>query len=174
MRPVFDPLTATAMALTAAGGGVSAMGTLAGGRAAQAAGVNAMNAAEFTAAQQRQQGNEALAVGQRLGLERRKEGDLLQSKLQARATASGGGATDPTVVGLAEGIAERTQMDALTELWKGESKRRGLLDAAEATHLQGLAALEEGNMRQKASKLSALGTVLGSAGSMFGTYKKMS
>lgn len=172
--PVHGPMALGAMALQGAGAAVSAMGTLAGGRAAAAAGQSAMQAAEFTAAQQRQQANEALAVGQRGAFEKRREGDLLQSKLQARAAASGGGATDPTVIGLAEDIAGRAEEGALFEMFKGESKRRGLLDAAEGTHLQGLAALEEGQMKQRAARLSALGTVLGGAGSMFGTYKKMS
>lgn len=170
--PVFDPLTATALTLTAAGGGLSATGTLAGGKAAADAGVRGQQSAYFTAAQQKQAATEALAVGQRSAFEKSRETGLLESKLQARAAASGGGATDPGVVGLAGDIAQRGAYEGLMEMAKGENKARGLLDAALASRMTGDAALAEGQAKRRAAMLSAAGTIIGTAGSMFGTYKK--
>ena len=171
-RPVFDPLTATAAALSVGGSAVSAMGTLAGGKAAMQAGQYAQQSHEFTARQQGQAAKEARAVGQRSAFEKRREGDLLDSKLQARAAASGGGATDPTVLDLSGDIAQRSEYDALFEMYKGENKARGLQDAALASRMSGQAALFEGEAKRKASYLSAAGTLIGSAGSAFGKFSK--
>lgn len=172
-RPVFDPMTmtATTMALTAGGTALSAMGTIAGGSAAAQAGQYAQRSAEFTAQQQEQAAKEARAVGQRSAFEKRREGELLNSKLQARAAASGGGASDPTVLDLSGDIAQRGEYDALTEMFKGESRARGLLDGAEASRMQGAAALYEGQAKRRASHLSAAGTIIGGAGSMFNQYR---
>ena len=169
--PVFDPITISALALTGAGTAASAMGTLMGGSAAAAAGAAAQQAAEFTARQQKMGAREARSVGQLAMFEKRKETDLLQSKLQARAAASGGGATDPGVVNLTGDIAQRGEYQALTEMYKGESKARGLVDAAMASQMQGAAALAEGEAKKRAATMSAVGTILGGAGSMFKTSR---
>ena len=174
IAPVYDPLSLTvgAAALSAAGTGVSAMGTIAGGKAAAEAGVRAQQAADFTAKQQVQAGEESRAVAQRSAFEKRREGDLLNSKVQARAAASGGGATDPGVLDISGDIAQRSEYDALFEMFKGENKARGLLDAAKATRMGGEAALWEGEAKKKASYLSAAGTIIGGAGSAFGKFGK--
>jgi hypothetical protein len=173
MLPVFDPITATTMALTAAGTGMSAMGTLAGGKAAAQAGYAAQQSHEFTARQQEQAAQEGRAVAQRSALEKRREGTLLSSKMLARAAASGGGADDPTVTKIGEDIAGRSEYDALTEMYKGENRARGLLDAAMASRMTGDAALAEGEAKKRAAKLSAIGTIIGGAGSMFGQFSKL-
>jgi hypothetical protein len=173
MLPVFDPITATTMALTAAGTGMSAMGTLAGGKAAAQAGYAAQQSHEFTARQQEQAAQEGRAVAQRSALEKRREGSLLSSKMLARAAASGGGADDPTVTKIGEDIAGRSEYDALTEMYKGENRARGLLDAAMASRMTGDAALAEGEAKKRAAKLSAIGTIIGGAGSMFGQFSKL-
>ena len=152
-----------------AGSAVSAMGTIAGGRAAQQAGQAQQQSLEFRAKQEEMAAQESRASQQKVALERRREGTLLQSKLQARAAASGGGASDPTVVNLAEDIAGRTEYAALTEMYKGENRARGLEDQAIGSRMTGAAALAEGNMKRKAANLSAIGTIIGGAGSMFRT-----
>jgi hypothetical protein len=174
MLPVFDPIATPAMlALTAAGGAMSAMGTLAGGKAAAQAGYASQQAHEFAARQQEQAGQEGRAVAQRSALEKRREGTLLSSKMLARAAASGGGADDPTVTKIGEDIAGRSEYDALTEMYKGENRARGLLDAAMGSRMTGDAALAEGEAKKRASYLSAAGTIIGTAGSMYGQYNKL-
>jgi hypothetical protein len=172
MLPVFDPVTGTALALSAAGTAMSAMGTIAGGKAAAQAGYATQQSHEFTARQQEQAAQEGRAVSQRSALEKRREGTLLSSKMLARAAASGGGADDPTVTKIGEDIAGRSEYDALFEMYKGENRARGLLDAAMGSRMTGDAALAEGEAKKKASYLSAAGTIIGGAGSMFGQYSK--
>jgi len=161
------------MVLGALGAAASAAGTIAGGNAALAAGQQAKAAAEFKAKQEEQAANEARAVSQRGALEKRREGTLLNSKLQARAAASGGGADDPTVVNLGGNIAGRSEYDALFEMYKGENRARGLEDTAVATRMAGDAALAEGEMKKSASWYSAGGTIIGGMGSMYKTYNKV-
>jgi hypothetical protein len=207
---VFDPMTLTvgSMALTAAGSAVSAMGTLAGGNAANDAAiagaaadrqagsaawdaaVRGRDAKEFEARQLEQAGGQSIAAAQRSAFERRDQGRLLMSKLQARAAASGGGATDPGVLDLAGNIADRSEYDALTEMFKGQDRANGLYDQATSSRLTGEAILAEGRDRytaagmnassrlqlgdaqQRASQMAAAGTIIGGAGSAFSTYRR--
>lgn len=166
---VHDPVTMTVA--TVAGGALSAAGTLMGGSAAAAAGQSAQQAQYFKAAQEEQAAQESRAASQRISLDKAREGRLLNSKLQANAAASGGGASDPTIVDLAQGIAGRSEYDSLLEMYKGENRGRGLEDSAIGSRLSGDAAKAEGEAKQNASYLSAAGTIIGTAGSAYKTYK---
>jgi hypothetical protein len=168
-----DPITGTALALTAAGTAVSAAGTIAGGKAAADAGARAKEGYDFKALQEEQAAQESRAVGQRAALEKRREARFLTSKLQARAAASGGAADDPGVIDLAGDIAERGEYDALMEMFKGENRARGLEDSATGSRMTGEAAYAEGQAKRDAAELSAMGTIISGAGSMFRQYNKI-
>lgn len=161
-----DPLTLTALALTGAGTAISAGSTIAGGRAAEAGGILAQNQKDYEAKQYEQQAQESRASAQRLAFERRREASLLQSKLQARAAASGGGADDPTIITLSEGIAGRGEYEALMEMYKGENRARGLEDAATNSRFEGQAARWEGETKKRASQTKAIGTIISGLGDM--------
>jgi hypothetical protein len=167
-----DPITLTvaSMGLTAAGTAVSAMGTIAGGNAAAEAGERQQEAYYYRAKQEEQAAQESRASAQRAALEKRREGRFLQSKLQARAAASGAGADDPTVLDLAAGIAQRSEYDALFDMYRGENRARGLEDQAKGSRMTGDAERIEGINRKKASRIQAIGTIIGGASSMAGTY----
>ena len=161
-----------AMALTAAGTAVSALGTIAGGNAAEAAGKNQQAVYNYQAKQQEQSAQESRAAGQRASFEKQREQRFIQSKLQARSAADGGGATDPTVLGLVGDIGARGEYESLMEMYKGENRARGLEDSAQASRMSGEAALYEGKAKKSAGTLSALGTIIGGAGSMFNIYNR--
>lgn len=161
------------MALTAAGTAVSAAGTIAGGNAAADAGRRTQQSMEFRAKQEDQAANESRAVSQRSAMEKQREGRFALSSLQARAAASGGGADDPTIINLGGNIAQRSEFDALFDMSKGENRARGLEDEAVGSRLTGDAAVAEGAAKQSASQLSAAGTIIGGAGSMYRTYNKI-
>ncbi len=150
-----------------AGSAVSAMGTLAGGAAANQAGQAQAGALEFKAQQQEQQGAEARAAGGRQALEKRKEGRFAMSTMIARAAASGGGATDPTVLSIGKQLAGSAEYNALTETYKGENRARGYEDEAMASRMGAQAALAQGKAAQTASYFSAAGTLIGGIGSAF-------
>lgn len=168
-----DPVTLGALALTAAGAGISAAGTIAGGNAAADAGRRSQQAMEFRARQEEQAATEARAVGQRAGFEKQREGKLALSALTARAAGSGTGVDSATNVGLAQGIAGRSEYDTLFDMFKGENRGRGLEDEAMGSRLTGEAALAEGRAKKSAAMLSAAGTIVGASGSMYRTYKKI-
>ena len=181
-----DPITLGALALTAAGTGISAYSTIAGSQAAskglqfqaqaaEQAGQAAQQAKEFEAKQYGMQAKEARATAQRGALETRRQGRLLQSTLQARAAAGGGGATDPGVLNLAGDIAGRSEYQALLEMAQGENRARGLEDVATGARMTGAAELAKAQgaaaglryqdeAQKRAAKLSAIGTIVGGIG----------
>lgn len=168
----FDPITMVTIA-TVAGGALSAGGTIIGGQAAAAAGEAGQQAKNFEATQLDQAAQESRAASQRTALEDRRKSRLLASTLQARAAASGGGADDQTVVGLGRDIAGRGEYEALTSMYTGENRARGLQDQAVGARMTGEALRAEGRAKRNASYLSAAGTIVGSAGSAYGTYNKV-
>jgi hypothetical protein len=162
-----NPVSAGMAGLSMIGSAISAKGTLMGGKMAALAGQAAKNASEFTALQQEQQAGEARSGASMQSQERRRQSRFALSTLRARAAADGGSATDAGALDLAGDIGERSEFASLLELAKGENTARGLEDAAKTARIQGDLALWEGQQKQKASKLSALGTIIGGAGSAF-------
>ena len=168
---VHDPITMTVA--TVAGGAIQAAGTIMGGNAAADAGKAQRGAQYFKAAQEEQAAQESRAAAQRGSLDKARESRLLLSKLQANAAASGGGASDPTVLDLAGGIAGRGEYESLMEMYKGENRARGLEDQAIGSRMSGDAAKAEGEAKRNASYLSAAGTLIGSGGSAYKAYNKI-
>lgn len=169
----FDPVTMAVVSAgaTMAGAGVSAMGTIAGGNAAADAGIRGQAAQEFKAKQEEQAAQESRAVSQRSALDKRHQATLLQSTIQARAAASGGGADDPGVLTLAGDVAGRGEYEALFDMYKGENRARGLIDQAAGSRMTGDALFAEGQAKKSASKMAALGTIIGGVGSAAGQFK---
>lgn len=66
------------------------------------------------------------AISQREGIEERRQADLLQSRALAVAAASGGGATDPTVVNIIAGLEEEGLIRSLNDMASGETEARFL------------------------------------------------
>jgi hypothetical protein len=158
--PTFAIIAAVASAATSlAGGMIQAKGARAAGRAQQ-------QAQYYEAAQREQQAQEQRAAAQRVLLETRKKTERVQSTLQARAAASGAGATDPTVLGLGEDIAGQGEYEGLMAMYKGENAARGIQDQAIGDRLTGDAAL-------KAGKNRATGAILSGVGGMFDSLGKI-
>jgi hypothetical protein len=57
-------------------------------------------------------------------------------------------------------------------MFKGENRARGLEDQAFGDRMTGDAYRAEGEAKKSASKLSAIGTILGGASSIFGQFNK--
>lgn len=164
-----DPVTMTVA--TVASGALSAAGTLMGGAAAADAGSRAQQAGYFKAAQEEQAAQESRAASQRQAQEKARNTRLALSTLQARAAAGGGSASDPGTLNLAGDIAGRGEYQSLMDLYTGENRGRGLEDQAIGSRLTADAAKAEGEAKRDASYLSAAGTLIGTAGSAYKTYK---
>lgn len=151
-------LAVASAVISAIGGAVTAAGTIASGNAAK-------EGAYFKAAQEDQASKESRAASQRGAMEARRQASLVQSKIQAGAAASGAGASDPGIVKLESDVAGRGEFQALTEMYKGENRARGISDQAMGDRMSGDAA-------QTGSYFKGAGTLLSSGGSFYDRYNK--
>lgn len=115
------------------GTGLQVMGTIQSGKAQQAA-------LNFEAKQREKQAAEERAASQRTAIEKRHEGDLVMSRQRALASASGAGVVNPSILDIYGETAERSEYNAQTEIFGGESRARGQLDQAAAARAKGKAA----------------------------------
>lgn len=173
-RATFDPvsLTVGSMAMTAAAGGISAAGTLAGGSYAAEAGRMQRQAANAQADQVEQNASQAIASGQRKMFDTQEKTRLAISTARARGAASGVNIAEGAPAEVQGELAERGSYHALMDMFNGESTASGLMNQAAGIRYSGKVAELEGEQKQSASYLAAAGTLAGSAGSMMSTYGK--
>ena len=152
---VFDPATIT-MAVTAASAIASAAGSIMSGKAEA-------SASRFQAAQMKQQAGQERAVSQRKAIEQRRQAGLANSRVTALAAASGAGATDPTVLDIEGDNAAAGEYNALSALYAGEERARGLEMGAGAK-------LYEGSQAKRAGLIKGGSTLLSAGSSMFDKY----
>lgn len=157
-EPISLSLASASAALGAIGTGISAVGTIAAGNQAKAD-------ANFNARQLEKQANEARAAGSREMLKERRQKEMAQSSLMARAAASSGDTTDTTVMNLAGGIEREGEVQALGAFARGENAARGYEDQAMASRAKGSAA-------KQASLFKTTSTILEGGGSLMGKYAK--
>jgi hypothetical protein len=148
--------TAGAMGATALGGLISAAGTLLGGSMSR-------QAANYQAAQLRQNAVTARAQVQRGAMDEQLKASMLSSSAVARAAAGGVNAGFGSPVTNVGEIAGRGEYQALTTMARGENEARGL--EAEASGLR-----YSGNAAMLGAGLAAAGTIAGGDGSTFRTY----
>ena len=169
------------------GANSSADGTLLGGQIASQGALQAgqadRDAAYYKAAGLRQYAQAERAGGQRDFFNIQDKVKDMQSTLVARAAASGGGVTDPTVMALSDQIEERGSLAALTEMWKGQDRARGLVDSARGAEMSGDAALRGAELRSKgilleseskasATKTAGWASLLNGGATMFDRFGK--
>lgn len=152
--------------LTLASTGLSLVGTLAAAGGQADAGAAERNAAYFRAQQEERNAQEERAASQRRAISKRNQVGSAQSTLLARAAASGGGADDPTIISLATGIEGEGEYQALSEMYLGENRARGLEDQAMASRMTGDAAYRAGQTRSTA-------TLIGGATSLLDKFSRV-
>lgn len=144
--------------LLAAGTLASAAGTLMGGATAQAA-------ADAEAAQMRQAAGQSRATAQQEAIQERRRAELAQSRALALAAASGGGASDPTVVNTVGALEREGEYNALSALYEGEERARGLDLGARMRRF-------EGASNRRGSYFSAGTNLLMGGGSLLEKYSR--
>lgn len=127
------------------------------------AGDSAKKAAKFEAAQLERQANERKAVSQRQAMEYDRQGRLQMSRALAVAAASGGGASDPTVMDVMGDIAGETNYLKMTALYEGEEQAKTLGMAAGLRR-------QEGDLAKEAGKIGAASSILSGATSMYSRF----
>lgn len=147
--------TAAAIA-SAAATAVSAVGSIMSGKAQD-------SASRFQAGQMKQQAGQERAAAQRTAIEQRRQAGLANSRVKALAAASGGGATDPSVINIETANAGAGEYNALSALYQGEEKARGLEMGAGAR-------LYEGSQAKRAGLIKGGSGLLSAGSSMFEKY----
>lgn len=133
--------------------GIGALQSLSGGNQ-QAKGIQA--AAVQAAGQER-------AKSQYAAQEQRRQAALVSSRARAVAGASGGGATDPTIVDITSELAGEGEYRALTAMYEGEDRARGIVSQGNADAYSAKASGHTGFM-------SGMSNVLSGATSLFSKY----
>lgn len=127
----------------AALGTIATIATLAGTAITAGAtiysGMESQKAAEIAARQERLAGKNEFAAAQREADERRLEGQLIMSRQQAYAAASGGGAGQdaPTITKILTDTGARAEYGAQSVMYGGESRRDDYFRSASAREATG-------------------------------------
>jgi hypothetical protein len=119
-------------------------GTVLGVMGAAKQGKDDKAAADFQAAQLDQSAGQSRASGQREALEQKRQARLANSRLRALAQGGGG---DPTIVKLSQDIAGEGEFRALTALYEGEERARGMEMSATGARKSGKSAQQVGYVR---------------------------
>jgi hypothetical protein len=127
-----DPRTISMIA-----GGLEAGGRFSAGQQQIAHGADLQAAAEFTAAQLERQASDAIGSAQRRAWNEDRSTKYLASETLARAAASGGGASDPTVINIIAKQAEEGAYRRQVALYEGDSRAGQLRLQAEARRFEG-------------------------------------
>lgn len=125
---------------------IDAGGQIAGGLSHILYGLQAQQAAEFQAAQLRQNAGQAMASAQRRAFDVDRQSKYVASAALASAAASGGGASDPTVVNLIARNAGEFAYRKAVALYQGEDKARALNLQADAKEFEGANVRANSNM----------------------------
>lgn len=131
---------------------ISAAGTIFSAVNALQQGSAQKKAANYQAAQLEQQAGQERASAQRGAIEQRKRATLASSRVKSLSAASGGGVLDPSIVDITGDIGTQGEYNALSALYAGEERGRGLEMGASAKRFEGAEA-------KRASYYTAAGTL---------------
>lgn len=121
----------------AIGGALEGFGANMGAMSHVMYGIQAQRANQFQATQLRQEANSVQGAAQRDAFNVQRQTDLVTSRALAVAAASGGGASDPTVVNIIARDAGQGAYEKAVALYGGADKARYLQEQASAKEFQG-------------------------------------
>jgi hypothetical protein len=127
------------------------------------AGSQAKSAADYNAAVQGQQANAEAAGGERQAFAQNQQTNLLLSRARALGAAGGATATSPSVIADESQIKDRGDLNAMMDLYNGESRAQSLQEGAALQQYQG-------DQAESAAPLKALSTIMGGASSLYTRY----
>lgn len=153
---------------------IGLIGTALSAAGAIVGGISASNQAKAQAVLAEMQAKEQRAAAHREVIRRGKEAQLIQSRQQAIAASTGGGAKDPTVLDLMGDVEAEGSYQKATAMYEGESRARGLEAQASMARMQARQALFSGFIGAGTSILSGFSgfeqyrTPPASSGSLWG------
>lgn len=159
-----------APALAAGSTALSSAGYLTAGQAALYRGQAQQQEQNYSADVLQQQANQERAAASAQIADTTRSTDLLESTIRARAAASGAGATAPTVVSLEQGVAGRGEYNALSQLYSGEERGKGMENQAALDRYMGTQYATAGQLQQQEEQTKALASLLQGGSSLFSKY----
>ncbi len=134
-------------------------------------GIAANRAGQFAGAQGDMAAGQVEAASQRTAVDVTRRANLLQSKALANAAASGGGASDPTVMDTVSRIAGEGAYRSQLALYEGSDQARALRLRADTARYQGALGERAGYIGAVGSALKGGATLLGKGSStLFSKY----
>lgn len=126
--------------------------------------------AEFDAEQLEGQAGQELAASQRVALTEERQSKLVQSRALALAAASGGSASDPTVLRIVSGIASEGAYRQNLALYQGEEKARQMRLTARAERITGEIQAGSSASQGRSILTQTAGSILGQGASLYARY----
>lgn len=149
-----------------AGTALAYVGSLRQADAIRAQGRRQAAAANYQAANLDTLAGQDKAAGQAAAAEAERQGALVNSSVLARAAASGGGASDPSVVALMKRNAGETWYRSALARFEGDEQSRVMSDKAMAARYSGQISDADSDVASKSMKVRAFATALSSFGTM--------
>jgi hypothetical protein len=137
--------------------------TILGASSQASQGIAANQAAQYNAAQSVAAGKAAVGAATRKAYNEQRQGNLVRSRAQAVAAASGGGSLDPSVIDATGRIQAQTDYNAMSALYEGQTAQQGYNNQAALDRA-------EGKNAQNAGLLKAGGTLLAGGSSIFDRF----
>ena len=155
------------------GTGVSLYGASVSAENSRRAGEAERQTQYMLAQQEEAAGTEAFAAAQRESRERKLEGELIMSRQQAVAAASGAGSGEdaPTIVRLMTETAKRSKFGEDSILYTGEATRSRYNASAQARRQSGENSFLGGIMGAQGAYLSGLGSLADGVGRIGGLVR---
>lgn len=165
-----DVLSAFSVGLQLVGGLSEAGGNQQSATASRVMGRRKRVALEFEAEQLEQRAGQVFAASQRDAQVERDKADLVASRALALAAASGGGASDPTVVRIIADIKGKGSLNAATALYRGEEEARRIRMGAKARRFDAETAERGGDLQGDAYDTMATSALLKTGATLFSRY----
>lgn len=162
--------TSGAPAMIGGGTALSFASNMAASNATRLMAQRRQQAAEYTAAQLETNAGQVTAAGQASANEVRRQGSIVNSNLLASAAASGGGASDPTIVNLIARNAGETAYRAALADYEGQDAARTLRMKGAAARYGAALTSADAEAAATSYKTRALSTALTGASSLFSKY----
>jgi len=163
-------MAAAAVPVAVAGLALQAYGMYSSARAANTIAGQKMAAAKFEADQENQQAVQTVAASQRTAFLVDRQTQLVQSRALAVAAASGGGASDPTIMNIIANIGGEGSYKKAVALYEGEETARQLRLKAQADLISGEIGGSETAAQARSTEIGGTGAILSSGASLYAKY----
>lgn len=167
-------ISAAPMVMQVAGTALQIAGSFQKANAYGTAAKRATDSAEYQAKQLEINAGQEQAAAQRDSANQELQTKIAMSRALAVASASGGGASDPTIINLMARMAGEGQYRSMVALYQGDERARSLRDQASATRYSGELAAADYRAAERSARTTAgfrvASTVIDGASSLFKKY----